>query len=82
MIISGTGTETSPVTTNINTLSIENGASVTIESSVTIQELVDDSLDNVCSLRVLEGHTLTAVTMGTAVVLRLIIVIFEIYFLI
>lgn len=68
VIISGNGTETTPVTGSLVTLSIQDGASVSVESSLTIEELVDSSRDDVCKLKVLAGNTLTASAMGKSYV--------------
>lgn len=62
--MSGSSTETYPLTSNIDTLSIEDGASVTVEGTVTVDQLFDESHDSPCKLTVHGGFTLTATAMG------------------
>lgn len=63
VIIDGMGTETSPITRDINTLVIGN-ADISVESSVTIEKLVTMSPETACKLTVHKGNTLTATIMG------------------
>jgi hypothetical protein len=70
-IVSGSSTETYPLTSNIGTLSIEEGATVTVEGSVTVGQLLDESPDSTCKLTVLAGNSLTATSMGLYYILVL-----------
>lgn len=64
VVISGDGTEATPVNQNMEKLSIEDGASVIIESDVTINEIVVTSQDSTCELTVASGKLLTVTKLG------------------
>lgn len=70
VIISGNGTESTPVNDDIEVLSIENGASVSIGSAVTIGEVVDVSQGSVCTLTVTAGNSLQSTTVGKNMLLQ------------
>ena len=66
VIIRGQGTETTVLKDNLGTVSIEEGALVSVTSSVTIGDLqaLDSENGDVCKVTVKTGQTLTATAMG------------------
>lgn len=66
VLVTGRGTESTSLTETLDTVSIEQGALVTIGSDITISNLlaVDSDNGDVCKLTVESGNTLTATAMG------------------
>ena len=65
VIIRGYGTETTPITSTIASLRLDEGAHVTMESSVTITNLVNTEVtDPACQLVVKSGVTATVTNLG------------------
>ena len=65
VIIRGYGTETTPITSTIASLRLDKGASVTMESSVTITNLVNTEVtEPACQLVVKSGYTVTVTNLG------------------
>lgn len=66
VIVSGKGTETTSLTSSLDTVYIEEGAFVSIDSGITIANLYSKDSDSgdICKLTVTSGNTLTTTNIG------------------
>lgn len=64
--MSGRGTESTSLSNSLGTVSIEEGALITVDSSVTITDLtvVESPNGDVCKVTVKSGQTLSVTNMG------------------